>query len=508
MMHQHKRWVGASLFVLCLGIGLAVGVTQLHALLPKPSVAGGMLLNRTQLLPVNPKQFNYGVAVSDIDGDGKMEWIVAGYGFRNLVLKWNGKQLIDVTSSAIADRSRQAIGVAACDIDGDGREELYVLNTDSFAGRKRFGDRLFAFRKGAWVDLFSLRQNKRDRNLTAGRSVACVDREGDGRYEVLVANYGGPMRLYRWSKGDRIKDIAMEARVDFTTGGRAVVSAPLATSKMDIFAANENGPNFFFRNNGNGTFSDIAKKAKIEDPRNHGRGITILDANHDGYLDIVYGNWEGPHRMFVRTGNVIFQDRMPPEMAKPSKIRTVIAADFDNDGYEELFFNNIGQPNRLFGYRKGRWQKVDIGDALEPRGLGTGGAVADLDGDGRLELLLSHGEAGAQPLTLYHSRDRGHRWIRIFPLTQFGAPARGAVVTLQTQQRSQVRAIDAGSGYLCQMEPIAHFGLGKESRVLRVNVTWPDGTSRTVRNLAPGRVHRIAYPKTLKRGIPLPTKRP
>lgn len=507
-MHQHKQMWGAgvAVLVLCSIVGFVATAFSQSKLGQGQSASGGMFLNRTNLLPVNPRQLNYGVAVSDIDNDGKMEWIVAGYGFRNLVLKWNGKQFVDVTPSVLADRSRQAIGVATCDIDGDGREELYVLNTDSFAGRKRFGDRLFAHRKGKWVDLFSLKQNVGDRNLTAGRSVACVDREGDGRYEVLVANYGGPMRLYKWSKGDRIKDIAMDARVDLTTGGRAVVSAPLVTSRMDIFAANENGPNFLFRNNGDGTFSEMARQAKVRDPRNHGRGIAILDANQDGFFDIVYGNWEGPHRMFVRTGNVYFEDKMPKEMAIPSKIRTVIAADFDNNGYEELFFNNIGQPNRLFAYRKGRWQKADIGDALEPKGLGTGGAVGDLDGDGRLELLVSHGEAGAQPLTLYHSRSLGHAWIRIMPLTQFGAPARGAVVTLQTSQRTQRRVIDAGSGYLCQMEPIAHFGLGQERTIKRVTVTWPDGTARTLRNLAVEQVHRVAYPKPMKPGKPIPRR--
>jgi hypothetical protein len=172
----------------------------------------------------------------------------------------------------------------------------------------------------------------------------------------------------------------------------------------------------------------------------------------------------------------------------------VIAADFDNDGYEELFFNNIGEPNRLFGLRDGAWTALPIGDALEPYGLGTGAAVADLDGDGRLELLISHGESGLQPLTLYHSPKNGNHWLRVLPRTLHGAPARGGVVSLLAGGRRQIRVIDAGSGYLCQMEPVAHFGLGMADTVESVEVRWPDGVTLTLHNPPIDCLLRVDYP--------------
>ena len=99
---------------------------------------------------------------------------------------------------------------------------------------------------------------------------------------------------------------------------------------------------------------------------------------------------------------ISFDDVTPDEVQTPSRIRTVIAADLDNDGSEELFFNNIGEPNRLFRQNEnGEWVSTEIGDALESDGLGTGAAVFDADGDGRLELLVAHGESGAQPMSLY-----------------------------------------------------------------------------------------------------------
>jgi ASPIC and UnbV/FG-GAP-like repeat len=189
-----------------------------------------------------------------------------------------------------------------------------------------------------------------------------------------------------------------------------------------------------------------------------------------------------------------FRDTAPMAMTIPSRIRTVIAADFDNDGYDELFFNNIGQPNRLFGYRSGKWISLDTGDALEPSGLGTGAAVGDFDGDGRLELVIAHGESGAQPLSLYHTPENRHFWLRVLPLTPYGAPARGAVVTLTTAERRQTKVIDAGSGYLCQMEPVAHFGLGTNAAIESVEVRWVDGAIAKLAAPEPKQVIRVPHP--------------
>lgn len=453
-----------------------------------------MFIDKSGLLLDNPTQLNYGIAITDIDRDGEFELFIAGFGQHNLVLKWQGTGFVNIADETLADLGRQAIGVAAGDLDGDGQEEIYVLNTDAFAGRKRFADRLFDWQDGNWKDLFSLPQNLDALNLTAGRSVAWVDRNGDGYYGCLVANYGGPIRLYELNSDGMLADMARESGLAMATGGRGVVALPLVTERMDIFMANEDSPNFLFRNQGDGTYVDIAAIAGISDSHQHGRGIAVLDADGDGRLDLVYGNWEGLHRLYAQYAPGKFRDMAPRVMALPSRIRTVIAADFDNDGYEEIFFNNIGQPNRLFGWRKGQWMALDIGEALEPNGLGTGAAVGDFDGDGRLELVVAHGESGAQPLSLYHAPVNHHAWLRVLPLTPQGAPARGAIVTLTANGRTQIRSIDAGSGYLCQMEPVAHFGLGTNETIDVVEVRWLDG--KVARTIAPtaNQLIRVPHP--------------
>jgi hypothetical protein len=454
-----------------------------------------MFTNQNALLLHNQPQLNYGVAVIDIDNDGEFELFVAGYGYPNQVLKWNGSVFINIADEVLADADRQAIGVAGGDFDGDGREEIYVLNTDSFAGRKRFGDRLFGFFNGEWLDLFDMPRNLEAVNQTAGRSVACLDRTGLGRYGFMVANYGGPMRLYELDDDGILIDAAPHVGLDLTTGGRSLLSGPLVSESMDVFAANEGGPNFLFCNLGNGAFGEVAEEFGLSDPHEHGRGVAALSVDDSERFAIVCGNWEGPQRLFQWTEQGYYQDKASAELALPTRVRTVIVADFDNDGYQEIFFHNMGEPNRLFGWRNESWQLLDIGEALEGRGLGTGGAVGDFDGDGRLELLLAHGEAGLQPLTLYHTPANGNAWLRVLPLTKAGAPARGALVLLHANGRIQRRLIDAGSGYLCQMEPVAHFGLGAgEVQVEQVEIRWPDGTSLVIESPKVCQTLRVPFP--------------
>ena len=167
------------------------------------------------------------MAVTDVDGDGDFEFFVAGYGNANQALKWDGRQYVDIADETLADAGRQAIGVCAGDLDGDGREEIYILNTDSFAGRKQHADRLLRWEapdaggRGWWRDLFGLPENQDALNLTAGRSVACVDRQGTGQYSFFVANYGGPMRCYELEESGFLADMAPYIGLAYVTGAAA-----------------------------------------------------------------------------------------------------------------------------------------------------------------------------------------------------------------------------------------------------------------------------------------------
>ena len=426
------------------------------------------------LIDNNKERLSYGVSVTDFNKDGEYEFIVTGFGYPNLALKYvDGKIINSIENNLFLDKDRRTIGVAACDMDQDGFEEIYFLNTDTYSGQKKYSDRLLDNDK-IITDYFELDQNLKNLNLTAGRSVVCVDREGLGKYGIYVANYGGPTRFYEIDES-KVYDLAPLLKIDKVTGGRAVVAGHIISDQIDIFAANERGPNFLY-NNINGNFIDEAAKYRIQDLFQNGRGTTLTDFNYDGQLDIVTGNWSGYHRIFVKQESK-FKDKSSLEFKSPTLIRTIISADFDNDGYDEIFMNNIGQPNKLFKILdKGILKEITLGNALEPEGLGTGAAVADIDNDGVLELLVSHGESGIQPLSLFKANIKeGSKFIRIKPLNIYGAPARGATVTLHTNMRTHAKTIDAGSGYLCQMEPVAHYGIRKGEKVESISIKWTNG---------------------------------
>lgn len=528
-------------------------VWTLHTIFAVPQ-PDGMFIKTNWLKNLDTSQLNYGVAVSDVDNDGSLEWIVAGFSGPNFVLKFDRatKRLINLAQdhrySAIADQGGQAIGVCACDIDGDGREEIYFLNTNNaYAGRADYGDSLFKWRNGKYVNLYTDPVNSRmEAKSFAGRSVACIDRLGTGKYSIVIATYSrggvGNFALVEMDENHPsndvstgnivLKNVASVAKIDKATGGRGLVVGPILgnNGRSDIFFGNEGNPwmgnpgdNFLFKNLGNGSFEDIAEQAEIQDKYNNARGISLADFNRDGLLDIAYGNWEGEHRLFMQYKAVgearKFRNIANRQYAVPTKIRTVIAADFDNNGDTDIFMNNIcshrdpndREPNKLFTVIPNQFnnssdpeiKKMNIGQAKEPRGFGTGAAITDMDGDGVLDLLISHGESQTQPLKVYRvNRDVSrnqvgkYNWVRVFPRTKYGAPARGALVKLTTRTgRVYSSVIDGGSGYLCQMEPVAHFGLG-EDKPMKLDVQYPDGVvvSASLRKSDKNKVHFVDHP--------------
>lgn len=131
---------------------------------PAPLPGEAFFEDASSLLATNPAQFNYGVAVTDTNGNGKLEFVVAGYGAANQAFEWDAASgsFRDVATATLQDAGSKAIGVAACDVDGDGFEELYILNTEQYSGSTSTSDRLIArdASTGEHVELFGLAQNQ------------------------------------------------------------------------------------------------------------------------------------------------------------------------------------------------------------------------------------------------------------------------------------------------------------------------------------------------------------
>ncbi|WP_276259357.1 CRTAC1 family protein [Haloglomus litoreum] len=503
-----------------------------------------MLADRSDLLPDREPMRATGVAVSEFDGAPLV--LVAGYGEANRLFRGAtgdaagdgtagladvAAELRDATATGgdpygeaepVADPAGHAVGVAAADADADGEEEWYVHNAGPFAREvlepgadgglgspepdqllDPHGDDGLA----GWLDLLADGRNRRGRNLRVGRSVAALDRTGDGTYAFLVTGDASPARLQTVAAGS-VTDRAPEVGIDFLGGGRSVVAGPAravdtagsAGCRMDLVLGMERGPNLLLRNDGGG-FTDFAPELGVSDTHGDARGAALVDLGNA--LGLALGNDRGRNRLWdLRRGSPA-GDVTPEPFAEPGPVRTVLAADLDNDGAQELFVTCHGAPNRLFrrvgpDHRDAaEWERVDPGAAAEPDIPTTGAVAADLDGDGALELFVAHGGPEGEPLSVYGHPDAADGWLRVRPLTRHGAPARGALVTLDLDggpHREQRRVVDAGSGYLCQGEPVAHFGLG-DATPRRVRVHWPDGeTATAVESPESDRVLDVPFP--------------
>ncbi|MFC7186952.1 CRTAC1 family protein [Halorubrum yunnanense] len=450
-----------------------------------------MFTERSDLAGADDPMRGYGVAVTP-GRDGPLVF-VAGYGEPNRLYARDGDRLVDTACGIVADGTRHGMGVCAADLDADGCEEVYVHNCAKGVDGGGDPDLLLNRLESdgyRWTDVFALDVNADRLDVRAGRSVAALDRLGTGRYGVAVSGYAAPLAFYELGDDGEITDMADAVGLEVDGGCRSLLAVPHCSGAGDLFAGVERGPNRLFRNE-NGHYDPTGGGA-LSDPAGGTRGAALVDEG--GTFAFAVGNEEGPNRLLRHASAGGFEDVAPPALREPDRVRTVVAADFDNDGREELFYNVLGEPNRLYeriggdgsdaGDDAPHWRPVDLGPAAEPDGFGTGAVAADLDGDGALELLVVHGEVAAQPIAAYDvpgAADAG--WLRVRPTTRHGAPARGAVVRLETTTGVQRRTVDAGGGCLCQTEPVAHFGLGGAAP-RRVVVRWPDGRERVLSNPA------------------------
>ncbi len=461
------------------------------------------------VLHPNPPGRSYGCVIADFLGAGVPQIVVVCPAGPNRMYRFDGVRFVDEAGPVLADAGRAAIACAAADVDASGRLALYVVNTDSFAGRSGQADGLFVrVGENVWRDM--CQAHRRDgralvepANLGAGRSACFCDLTGTGLPDLVVANYGAPSLIYLNRGHDPgtgewlgLANIASpDHALGAPAGGRGLVAGDLFnTGRCDLLFVNEHGANRLWRNQGVTPEGDMqlrecAAELGLADSAHHARGVAMGDFDRDGRVDLVWGNWEGPHRLMFQREDGSFEDRTPAEMREPSRVRSVIAADFDNDGHLDILFINLGEPNRLFlNDGQGNFRRGAVDEIALPEGEGTGASVGDLTGNGRLDLFIAQGESEPMPDALFiNETENDNHWVRVHAQTFDGAPAIGARVDIVCEgfgdDRPQTRQIDGGSGYLCQQEPVAHFGLGPATRVSTLRVRWSDGAERTLRDV-------------------------
>ena len=181
-------------------------------------------------------------------------------------------------------------------------------------------------------------------------------------------------------------------------------------------------------------------------------------------------------------------------------------ADFDNDGYQDLFTANghvypqveelergasYGQKNQLLlNQGNGRFKEIDAGPGLVVEKSSRGSAFADFDNDGDLDIAIHN--LDSTPSLLRNDTQNNNHWLIVhIEGTESNRDGIGALIRIETATGIQVREIRAGSSFLAQDDIRAHFGLGQHQMVNRLEVHWPSGRIDTTDNLQADRIITI-----------------
>jgi hypothetical protein len=501
---------------------------------------------------------NGGCAFGDADGDGRPDLYVTNsvprWGKPNtescgrLYRNSGGGRFEDVTASSRVRACGLGMGAFWVDIDGDGDLDLYLTNAGPNQLFVNRGNGTFeeARQSGLEDPLFSI-------------GAAFLDYDADGDVDVVVANYlestpeweasqpqfelrvpedytGQPSHLFR-NDGGRFTDVTKEAGLsmppaDTKTLGVAVLDYD-GDGRPDLYFVNDRTSNRLFRNRGNGTFEETTAEAgagAAGPQARAGMGVAAGDADGDGMTDLFVTNFGGePNSYYRNVAGALFEDAGPTLGGATVGVSSVRwgthFADFDNDGWPDLYAvggHLAPRIARVVGhYKGGNAAYVEAGDRafrqrtvlLHNRGsgrfeewaaagdLGTvrmsgrGSGVADVDGDGDLDLFVVD---LAGPSRLFENRvGSGKSWIRIDPRPGSDrSTVLGTRVTVRSAGRGQTRELQVSPSYASGSLTGLHFGLGDAPSV-EIEVRWPDGETRHFPDVEVRRVYRLTREKGL-----------
>jgi YD repeat-containing protein len=428
--------------------------------------------------------YGFGAAVGDYDNDGHPDLFVTRWHAYALHRNRGDGTFEDATEGAGLGGPRDwPTSAAFADLDGDGDLDLYVCHYLAWDARN---------------------------------PVLCHDsRAGDRYVSCLPLGFPAlPDHLFR-NDGGRFVDITTEAGiVDRDGRGLGVVAADFdGDGRMDLFVANDMTANRLFHNRGGLKFEEIGHAAGVASNADGGyqagMGIACGDLDGDGRPDLAVTNFFGESTTFYRNlGGMMFADATAAVGLKaPSRFLLGFGAvflDVDNDGHLDLATANGHvhdlRPNvpypmpaqLLVGGPDGRLTDVThrVGAPWTVARIGRGLAVADLDNDGRLDLLLVAQNA---PLAFFHNQTRhaGHFLILRLEGTTSNREAVGARVTITARGRHQTAWRIGGGSYASASDPRIHFGLGSAHSVDDLEIRWPSGRVQRLGKLDADRAYHL-----------------
>lgn len=450
--------------------------------------------------------YGMGAAIGDYDNDGWDDLYLTAVGANRLFHNDRGV-FREVTASAKVAGSEQdwSTGCAWLDYDRDGDLDLFVANYVQWSRE---------------IDL------AQDYRLQGGGRAYGPPFAFNGTFPVLYRNEGdGKFTDVSEAAGVRVRHPATDV-----PGGKSLGVLPVDLDRdgwMDLVIANDTVQNFVLHNQRNGTFAEVGVMAGVAfDSAGNARGAMGIDAayfRNDDSLGIAIGNFSNEMTaLYVARGTDLqFTDEAPTSgLGLPSQLEMkfgVVFADFDLDGrldlavanghLEEeihqvqanqhyaqsphLFWNAGPRANPEFILLK---EKQVSSDFLKPM-VGRGIAVADIDNDGDVDLLLTGNRSA--PRLLRNDQNLGHHWLQIqLENPEDQKTAIGATVEILSGGQRQRRVVMPTRGYLSQSARPLTAGLGKHSKVDEIRITWPDGSRQTISNLPVDQRHTIIRQRT------------
>jgi hypothetical protein len=442
----------------------------------------------------------WGMAVTavDYDSNGFIDLLITGFG-ENVVYRGIGQcKFQDATEKSGLKGSGFMTGAAWADYDRDGDLDLFVARYVSLDLNN-----LPVFGSSQTCSFKGIRVQCGPRGLP-GETDLFYRNRGDGTFEEVAVKIG---------VGDQKKYYGLGAVWgDYDNDGW-----------LDLYVANDGTPNYLYKNNKNGTFSEIGAEtgtsysgAGIEQGS---MGIAWGDYDNDGKPDIFVTNFDNEHNtLYKNLGSKGFLD-----VSMESRLGAISLPyvgwgtsfeDFDNDGWLDLLVVNghvypqieLAKTDTQMGFHQHFLLHRNLGDGTfkemskeaELRNLPLlsrrGAAFGDINNDGLIDVVVTN--LGNPPTVLRNKSETKNGRVTVELIqTKFNQSAIGARVILRTDKRTMTREIQAGSSYLSQNDLRVHFGLGRDEKIENLEVRWSDGTTEIIPSLIPNQIFNITQNK-------------